>query len=52
MTMQLAGGGRFRATLLAIGIDFVIPAGGAVSGRCDRLAVGSGVALVGLLDGA
>jgi len=39
MTMQLAGGGWICATLLAIGIDFVIPAGGAASSLGDRLAV-------------
>jgi hypothetical protein len=52
MTIQLLGSGLICAALLAIGSDFVIPVSSAVSALCDLLAVGSGVAFVGLLDGA
>ena len=52
MTVQLVGSGLICAALFAIGFDFVIPVSSAVSGLCDLLAVGSGIAFVGLLDGA
>jgi hypothetical protein len=52
MTIQLVGSGLICVSLLAIGFDFVIPVSSAVSAFCDLLAVGSGVAFVGLLDGA
>jgi hypothetical protein len=40
------------ATMLAIGLGFVVPVSGAVGDVCDVLAVASGVFFVGLLDGA
>jgi len=52
MTTHLIGSGLICVSLLAIGFDFIIPVSGAVSALCDLLAVGSGVAFVGLLDGA
>ena len=52
MIIQLVGSGLICATLLAFGFDFVIPVSSAVSALCDLLAIGSGVAFVGLLDGA
>jgi hypothetical protein len=52
MTIQLAGSGLSCAALLANGSDFFIPVSSAVGALCDLLAVGSGVAFIGLLDGA
>jgi hypothetical protein len=37
--------------MLAVGFDFVIPVSSAIGNLCDLLAVGSGVAFVGLLEG-
>jgi len=52
MTIQLLGIGLLFVSLLAIGFGFVVPVSSAVSALCDLLAIGSGVAFVGLLDGA
>ena len=52
MTIPLVGSGLICLSLFAIGFDFVIPVNSAVSALCELLAVGSGVAFVGLLDGA
>ena len=52
MAIQLLGIGLMCVFLLAVGFGFVIPVSSAVSALCDLLAVGSGVAFVGLLDGA
>ena len=51
MAIQLLGIGLMCVFLLAVGFGFVIPVSSAVSALCDLLAVGSGVAFVGLLDG-
>ena len=52
MTIGLLGSGLTCLSLLAVGFDFVIPVSSAVSALCELMAVGSGVAFLGLLDGA
>ena len=49
--MSLAVSGMICATMLAVGLGFVIPVSSIVSNLCDFLAVGSGIAFVALRDG-
>ncbi|MGD0764079.1 MAG: hypothetical protein ABR929_12980 [Roseiarcus sp.] len=51
MISPIVGSGLMCATMLAIGFGFVIPVSSAISNLCDLLAVGSGMFLVGLLNG-
>ena len=43
--------GVICATMLAVGLGFVIPVGSIVSELCGLLAAGSGVVFVALLEG-
>ena len=52
MTSLIAGSGLICVTMFAIGFGLIVPVSGAVSALCDLLAVGSGVYIIGLLDGA
>jgi hypothetical protein len=51
MTLPIVGSALPCATMLAIGFDLVIPVSSAVSDLCHFPGLGSGVVLVGLLDG-
>ena len=49
--MSVVVSGLICATMLAVGLGFVIPVSSIVSNLCDFLAVGSGVAFFALPEG-
>jgi hypothetical protein len=49
--MSLVVSGLICATMLAVGLGFVIPVSSIVGNLCDFLAVGSGIVFVALLEG-
>jgi hypothetical protein len=51
MTWPVVLSGLGGATMLALGLDFVLPLGSALSAVCDLTGVALVVYFVGLLDG-
>ena len=51
MTSPVIGSGLLCATMLAIGLNAIIPVSSVISEACDLVAVVSGIVFVGLLDG-
>jgi hypothetical protein len=51
MTSPVIGSGLLCATMLALGLDVLVPVSAAISELCSLAAVASGIVFVGLLDG-